>query len=50
VRVDLSEKEALLLLLLLEKEEEPPDSLIFQLLPALAPFRSAREAAKFRLP
>jgi len=49
VRIDLSEKEALLLLLLLEKEENAPDSLISQLLPALAPFRNAREAAKFRL-
>ena len=50
MRIDISEKEALMLLLLLEKEEDPPDSLIFQLLPVLAPFRNAREAARFRLP
>ena len=50
MRIDVSEKEALMLLLLLEKEEEVPDSLIFQLLPALAPFRSAREAERFKLP
>lgn len=50
MRIEVSEKEALMLLLLLEKEENAPESLISQLLPALAPFRNAREAAKFRLP